>query len=116
MSELRRSQQQYNSYVAALGAETVALSGLIRQLRNMLTQQASPLHGWLPAVHCMLDMVNKSSYLFHCAPTCVTLTPLCCAGGGREKDTRTAGGVQRRNAEAVCSGGRGGEYGQPHTR
>lgn len=43
MSELRRSQQQYNAYVAALGAETVARSGLIRLLRNMLSQQASHL-------------------------------------------------------------------------
>ena len=45
MSELRRGQQQYNSYIAALGAETVARSGLVRQLRNLLTQQASPPPG-----------------------------------------------------------------------
>ena len=41
MSELRRSQQQHNSYIAVLGAESVARSGVIRLLRNMLSQQVS---------------------------------------------------------------------------
>lgn len=41
VSELRRSQLQYNSYIVVLGAESVARSGVIRLLRNMLSQQVS---------------------------------------------------------------------------
>jgi hypothetical protein len=41
VSELRRSQQQHSSYIAVLGAESVAHSTVIRLLRNMLSQQVS---------------------------------------------------------------------------
>ncbi len=41
VSELMCSQQQHNSYIAVLGAESVARSGVIRLLRNMLSQQVS---------------------------------------------------------------------------
>ncbi len=67
MSELRRSQQQYNSYVAALGAETVARSGLLRQLRNMLTQQASPLHEMPPLQSLLLLMLHLLCNLYDTA-------------------------------------------------
>ena len=64
VSELRRSQQQYNSYVAALGAETVDRSGLVRQLRDMLTQQVSPLPETTPCSCCMLLMLHLSVLQF----------------------------------------------------
>ncbi|CAK0785770.1 hypothetical protein CVIRNUC_008981 [Coccomyxa viridis] len=38
-SDLQRSQQQHNTYIAALGAEAVARSGVTRLLRNLLSQQ-----------------------------------------------------------------------------
>ena len=45
MGDLQRSQQQHNTYIAALGAEAVARSGVTRLLRNLLSQQAGTLFG-----------------------------------------------------------------------
>ena len=73
MGELRRAQQQFNSYMAALGAETVARSGLVRQLRNMLTQQACP-PPWADPLHSLLRSLQHL-VLVERVPACSG--PLC---------------------------------------
>ena len=95
VSELRRSQQQYNFYVAALGAETVARSGLVRQLRNLLSQQASP-PGSLWCSVC--STWHKSRSL--CSIVCPHAQPYSAASCRRQQRRRRM--RSWRSAEAQC--------------